>query len=353
MRHGISDVASYGFVGYGLAISAVFGEREEAAAFGELAVALNARFKNQALAAKIAHINGALIIPWVRPLPEAIAQLDTAYELSTKSGDMVYECYAATGQVNILFCESPDLAVLQAKAEWAREVCARRKVADHVARAEAFRRYALTLRGLTPDVLDLGTAESSDAEFRASLDERVAPTARFYYCLCTAALEYHFGRAARARELLAGTETWSPLGIVTSLELCFLDALVAAREHDEARGRLDRWALRRRVAGSVKKLEAWARSSPANFEAHALVAAAELRRIRGRAAAATACFERAVRAARTGGTVQREALACELAAAHARAIGDAPSSERYTRAAIDAYRRWGAKAKVDALLTDR
>jgi predicted ATPase len=353
MDHGVCDVSSYAFVGYGLAISAVFGEREEAAAFGEVALALNERFGNQELAAKIAHINGALITPWVRPLPAAIAQLGTAYELSKKSGDMVYECYAATGQVNILFCESPELAALQAKAEWAREVCARRKVADHVARAEAFRRYALTLRGLTPSVRDLGTAESSDAEFLATLDERSAPTARFYYCLCTAALEYHFGSVARARSLLASTAWWSPLGLVTSLELCFLDALVAAREHDDARDGLRRSALRRRVARCVTRLEAWARSSPANFEAHALIAAAELKRIRGRAAAASECFERAVTAARTRGTVQREALASELAAAHARAIGDAASSDRHTRAAIDAYRRWGANAKVDALRPDR
>jgi hypothetical protein len=263
-----------------------------------------------------------------------------------KVGDTTYECYSAVVLSIIAFCESRALGAVQKEAEWAREVSARRKDRAMVGVPDCHARHAATLRGLTPGVNDLGTAASTDTEFRASLSDEVTPTALFYYQLCNADLAYHFGDAARARGLLteAKKRTQGIFGLPTTVELSFLDALVAAREHDTA-SFLSRFSLRWRVGRELRKLRAWAKSCPANFDAHAAIIEAELARIRGQRRAAE-CFGRAVRIAKEHGDAKREALALEL---WARGEGGAPAARARTAEAIDAYRRWGALAKADAL----
>jgi hypothetical protein len=198
-------------------------------------------------------------------------------------------------------------------------------------------------------VLDLGTSSSSDADFRASLSDEVTPTALFYYQFCSADLAYHFGDPGRARALLqeAKKRTQGIFGLPTTVELSFLDALVAAREHAQA-SFFARFARRRSVARELRRLGAWARSCPSNFAVHAAIVEAELARIRGDEQAGD-CFERAVAIAREHGDAKREALALELWAADTRLRGDADGAAERTRSAIEAYRRWGALAKAAAL----
>jgi predicted ATPase len=351
MRFGVSNVSSYGFGGYGLVLSAAFGNREEGAAFAQFALTLNERFQNLDLTSKLRMIAG-MLVPWVRPFAEAKEHLRMGYETALKIGDTTYECYCAVVLSIASFCESTDLAAVQSDAEWARDVSVRRKERAMIGVPDAHARHAATLRGLTPSLLDLGTTDSPDAELRASLSDSATPTALFYYQFCTADLAYHFGSAATARALLreAKKRTEGIFGLPTTVELHFLDALVAAREHDLAetpwRARL---ALRLAVHGALRKLKAWATSCPANFEAHALIIEAELARIRGNGARADACFERAITAARTHRSPRREALALELAAAHARATGETAKAEERRLEAVAAYRRWGASAKADVL----
>jgi predicted ATPase len=351
MRFGVTNVSSYGFGGYGLVLSAAFGKREAGAAFARFALDLNERFENLALTSKLQMIAG-MLVPWVRPFADAKAHLRDGYEVALKIGDTTYECYCAVVLSIVSFCESNDLAAVQADAEWARDVSVRRKERAMIGVPESHARHAATLRGLTPNLLDLGTAESPDAEFRASLSDSATPTALFYYQLCTADLAYHFGSVREARTILREAEkrTEGIFGLPTTVELHFLDALVAAREHDLAGTPwLARLGLRLRVHGALRKLKAWARSCPANFEAHALIVEAELARIRGQGARADECFERATSAARTHGSARREALALELSAAHARAAGDTAKAGQRTTEATSAYERWGALAKVEAL----
>jgi predicted ATPase len=351
MRFGVTNVSSYGFGGYGLVLSAAFGKREEGAAFAGFALTLNDRFQNLALTSKLQMIAG-MLVPWVRPFADAKEHLRSGYEVALKIGDTTYECYCAVVLSIVSFCESNDLETVQADAEWARDISVRRKERAMIGVPEAHARHAATLRGLTPSLLDLGTADSPDSEFRASLSDSGTPTALFYYQLCSADLAYHFGSVTDARALLreANRRTEGIFGLPTTVELHFLDALVAAREHDLAGAKWHtRLGLRLRVRAAARKLRAWARSCPHNFAAHALIVEAELARIRGRSAQADACFERAIAAARAHGSARREALAMELGAAHARAAGDEAKADERRRDAVSAYRRWGALAKADAL----
>src|SRR5205823_4821869 len=154
---------------------------------------------------------------------------------------------------------------------WARDIGLRRKDLDMAGVPDAHARYAAALRGEASGHVDLGREGSTDAEFRESLGDS-APTATFYYYFCNAELAYLFGDAARADALLdeARARTQVIFGLPTTVELCLLECLVAARLHDSAH-LASRLRLRAQVAKRARRLCAWARCCAANFEPHYLI----------------------------------------------------------------------------------
>lgn len=343
IRFGLSPVSAYAFATYGVVLSGAFGRHLEAAELGRLSLEMNTRLENDRLAPQLHVISGVFLAPWVEPVPDARKLLERAYALAVEQGNTTYECYAACGVSHLGTLEARDLAEHQRRAEWAYEVCSRRKDWNMAGSVMSHINYLSTLRGERP--LDLaGGAEVPDA-FRALVgDIEHAPSAYDAHWEFRGWLAYLFGANDVARACLRKKLPQAHFAHLTSVDLCLLDCLVSARAHDTARwGR--RVALRARLAWGVRRLEAWARSAPKNFEPHHLIARAELARVRGEGAARER-FQMAIASARTHGAVLREAMALELAARHAEAIADGGAAGLRADA-VEAYRRCGAVAKAE------
>ncbi|APR80872.1 Hypothetical protein A7982_06219 [Minicystis rosea] len=117
---------------------------------------------------------------------------------------------------------------------------------------------------------------------------------------------------------------------------------------DDARG--DARAARLAEARAwMAKLATWAEHCPASFAHKRDLVAAEIARIEGDPWSAQELYERASEGARAEGLTHAEALAEDLAGR----FHLARASRRYARlhlhAAVSAYARWGATAKVDAM----
>jgi hypothetical protein len=347
MRHGASDVSSYGFTTYGVILEGAFGKLAEAAAFGRLGLALHERLRNESLGAKLYLINGQFLTPWVHPLAESQALLRTAYGIATSQGDTVYEAYAACSLSHLSFIESRDLGAHVEVTEWAREVCERLKDRNMAGSVASHRRYLATLRGEIPVV----TAAEVAPEFSARVGDRAtSPSAYDAHWEASAWIAYLFGDPSAAAACLAsgrGLEQ-AHFGHPTSIDLCFLECVVAAKLHDAASWPR-RVVLRWKMARCVRRLRAWAESSPWNFEPHHLIARAELARVRGDAAEADACLASAAEAVRARGGGVREGLALELASENAARRGEGERAATLREAALMAYRRCGAEAKARAL----
>jgi predicted ATPase/serine/threonine protein kinase len=349
LRLGLSDVSSYGFAGYGLVMTGAFGKHAEAHQLGELALALDRRFGNDRLSSRLYFVSGTYLAPWALPFAEAKQRIKKGCELGNRYGDAAYEAYSAATLSMMSLNEARDLAEQQACAEWARGITDLRRDRGMTGMVITHQRYYATMRGLTDDVLSLSTDESSDETFRASLSDET-PLALFYYYLLRAELSYLFGDAARAEELLADAEPWVPgiFGVPTAVELNLLHVLVDAKQCEGAPWPT-RLRRRRAMARRIKRLARWARACPENFEAQYLIACAEQARVAGDDDTACAKFEAAIVSARRHDAVKREALALELAARHSRALGETGKASAQLAEAIDAYRRWGAEARVDHL----
>jgi signal transduction histidine kinase/CheY-like chemotaxis protein len=107
--------------------------------------------------------------------------------------------------------------------------------------------------------------------------------------------------------------------------------------------------LSRRVRGAIRELKKWSRHAPMNFRHKWRLLEAERYRAKGRFREAAYEFERAIQEAGRNGYVLDEALALERAAGFFRESGQTDPAAAHLRKARDAYRRWGARAKVLAL----
>jgi serine/threonine protein kinase len=349
IRFGVSAVSSYAFATYGVVLSGAFGKCAEAAATGRLAIALNDRFGNANLEPSLYLINGTFLAPWVQPFAEAKALLQTAYERAVKYGDATYEVYAACALSHISAIEAVDLPAHEQVSEWARVVCTRRKDWNMVGSVVSHLLYLTVLRGT--EAPDFTRGATLDPNFLALAgDAKKAPSAHDGYFQFNAWIAYLFGETEIAAACLVETRKLAQAHFahLTTLDLCFLECLVAAKLHDRAswwkRARL-RWSLARRV----RALRTWAAGCPQNFETHYRIALAELTRVRGDAWAAETRFEEAIAATRAHGSVLREGLALELAMDLARQQGQAAKAAALRTEAIAAYRRCGANAKAKRL----
>lgn len=346
-ERGLDEMSPIGLLAYGITLAVAFGKYREAAAFGRLAIELADQDKHPRIIGAVHCGNALLIQPWVVGFARSFEQGEKAREISHACGATLYEAFSVITATFLSMAMGRDIEHTQRCAERAREFGSFCKIDVVVEAMEAYGRHASALRGQTSSLADVSLPGSSQTAFLASLGEYHG---RVWMDLILAELSYMAGDLSRAETHLRAfhRRSISVIGTPATADIWLLSALVAARGHELASvvGRIKHVA---QVARAARKLSVWARHCPEGFEPHAGIARAELARIRGRVAQAAEAYERAITAARTYDAPKREAIACELAARHARARGSGAAAERYRRMAIDAYRRWGATAKAQML----
>lgn len=329
LKHGVSKVSSMGFAGLGLLLAGAFDKYAEAAASLRLALKLNARFKNDALAPELLFLDGHYVSPWTERFAQGVAQLTRASELAAQQGNTAIEGYAAAAFALTSYQEGTALADLQQLSERALAIATHRGMADMATVSKTLSEYASILRGLSADDVNREPASGTQG---------VAP---WIHNQCAAELAFLTDDLDRAERFAREAGKRAPLGVPTTIELFLLNILIAARRYGRAplaeRPRLV-WA----AVKQLRKLRSCAQSCPENFESYYLIGLGELLRIGGRARNAERAFARAAESARAQGSLKREALALDLGARHAVQQGDAKLARSLQERAADAYRRWGA-----------
>ena len=105
-------------------------------------------------------------------------------------------------------------------------------------------------------------------------------------------------------------------------------------------------ALRAEADALMARIDQWSRSCPTNFAHKDRLVRAIAEHTSGNTPGAISLLADAAEAAAASGFVQHEALAHELAAQIHDADGDQAAVRHEVEAALDAYARWGAMAKV-------
>ena len=340
VEHGHADVAAFAYVSYGLMLAMILGDARTSRAFFDLAVLLEDRVESPALRARTSWTLGACAPPFV-PLRSALPFVERALAHSLESGDIPYISYSLHLDVALRYWTGEPLASV--REAWEKATAILPDVRDPIAT------HTLVAIGRMLTALEGRGGEFDETSFLATVDPQFGYAACMHHALRT----QHFllqGDLDAALAWAERTEAHMAAGMWLYLETfaTFVVALVYSMRLAGA-GEAERARLGERLAPHLTKLAGWVALFPDNYLSLHRFVRAEVEAAEGRHGEARELYDEAIESARKNGFVHHEALACERAALYY--IGrDKPELGRaYLEAAMRAYSRWGATAKVRAL----
>ncbi|MET0285889.1 MAG: AAA family ATPase, partial [Polyangiales bacterium] len=340
LEHGNSPDCAVGYMVFGTIFQGgILGRYQTGHDFGQLALALVDKYKNERQRAEVSFVVGYFGIAWLRPALEAERLWRTAFEAGRATGDLFHMGCAAAGRMMSYAMRGVPLPVVESESAELSDVLARHGLREQLAVVTSVRQLARDLRGRTGVCGSWQEAGYDDAGQLAALSSFGAR--HFAHCcrLLRAESLYLWGRLDEAESMLRAAEQIAPEsnGMLHSAEHVFLQALVGAGRAQGMRDALSVWRAER-------KLRAWAGRCPDNFAHKAALVRGEALRLSGRKQAALASYARAAELAARHGYVQVEAIAHRLAAR----LGEAGQQEL----AREAFRRWGADALATRQVTE-
>ena len=347
LDHGQARASAPGLAYFGWVLAGHLGEPAAGEAFGHLAQTMAEAAHGGNDLGRIAFWRG-LIAMWCRPWQEVVRRLQQALDSARAEGDLGTACFACGHLVTTLLFAGRPVDEVVARAEELLPQVQRARFPDLAEDLISLRDAACRLRGdpipATPPVLvpDTELAPPAAGELRAAF---VALRRLMVDCvlgdLPSARLQAR--RADASRAAVKGT-------LLEHLHVVY-GALAVAGDQDTATP-ADSAAL----DAAVQQVEHWARHNPDAFGPWRSLLQAERQRLGGDALQALAGFEAAARQAAALGLPHVQALSMERAARVAGQLQLPTAAEACRQAAIAAYERWGAWAKLrrlDAAVIDR
>jgi PAS domain S-box-containing protein len=297
-------------------------------------------------AARVHHSMAVCGIHWFRPIEQCIAQERQACREAGEAGDVEIGTFAFLGVLCARLETAERLGDLAAEVEQALHVAEKNAHAAARAVFEVFGEFVACLRH-----------EPGGDGFVASAPEEAID--REALRLHPMAYAHRLALRALAAALLADWPAALRLSRLagTVLELLSCNHLFALQRHVHAlalcqavraAGAGDRERLRSELSPLVKWVERRAADAPMNFGGWCDLLHALQAWIAG-APGAAAAFESAIEHAQRHGRPYHHALANELAAQFHEAEGAGLACRSYRAVAVEAYRRWGAAAKLERL----
>jgi PAS domain S-box-containing protein len=352
LEHGNSDGAPLNYAGMAMIAGGRFGHYDESYRLGKMACELIERRGLKHFGART-YVAFAIVIPWTRPLTEAIDPLHRAFQLAKDHGDPTYASLASRGLSTVLIALGHPLDQFEREAQDSLDFVQR--YGFFLDRLSAPLALARTLRGRTAKFGSLDDGGFTERSFEQRITGQ--PSRAFLECYYwTRKLQARFfaGDYVSAIDAVDKVEKWyatSPALSLFPLEKaeCHLYAALSRAAWCEPMGPDPYAKHQEALRGHERHLQDLATNCPQNFGDRAALVGAEIARIEGRPLDAMDFFERAIASARTNGFVHNEALAYELAARFYEARGFEEVAHLYLQNARRAYARWGADGKVRQL----
>jgi predicted ATPase/signal transduction histidine kinase len=349
LRHGITPESGGAFVRFGMILGEARDDFASGYAVSQEGLTLARRRGDARQECRAAFAFAFHMSHWKDPFRVTDALYRRAAAAAFASGELEYAAFSRQYAATHRFVMGAELDQVALDVEDALGFA--RKIEHHnaIQSLELLRQAVRRLQGRTR-----GTGFDDDtfdaACFLAEV-ERTEPALRCRYEIHALQIAYLFGdvAGARARSVAAAAHLDAARGTVVIPEHNVYTSLALAASCDGATGE-ERRALLVEIAANQRRLGRWAKSCPENYRHKHRLVAAEVARIEGRPLdEALDLYEQAIEGARREGCLQDEALARELAGRCLHARGRRTTASFHLRAAIQAYARWGATAKVQAL----
>ncbi|WP_437338027.1 AAA family ATPase [Sorangium sp. So ce394] len=347
LRHGSSPMASVAYVYHGFYLAAFWGQPHEGYRIVRMGVALNDRYRVDAIRAKL-DFNYGVVMNLSRPQREALEVLQRARVAGMETGDFMFASASSNIVAQMKLSLEGELRRVREDVGGFLRFTSRTKDALSTAVQTVARQVIQNLEGRT---LDRGTLSDAGFDEDALVPKLegvgFAIVAGFYYTN-KLALAYLYGdhegalRMARRAQERARALTGQYIGIVDlPLYTCLTLLALGPRASGEEGG-----ALAEMLASNHDKLAVLARNCPELRHLELLVRA-ERARVAGEALEPILeLYQQASHAAEQAGYVRYRALVSELCGRFLASRRMPWLARSCLVEAYQAYARWGATAKL-------
>ena len=352
LRHGHSELSSYGYMAYGRILARTSRRYPEAYAFGKLALDLDARLNRGGLRCKLSYFFGTFL-HLMEPLRTVLPYFHRAIDAGIESGDLQYASFACCNALAIQLALGEDLRELEEQATRFIALAAQARDALGSAFLAAGRQAIRNLTGSTEGRQTLSDGVFDERSFAAALTAPgLSIASAFYHTTKLQLLFLHGDVEGALREArLADEKDTNTQGLHFATELSFYAALaVAAQEAPRTPSSRPRKPVP--PGEHARRVEAWTDDCPANFRHKHALLAAERARLDGDEIEAMARYDEAIEAARDNEFPRDEALANELCARFHLQRNRRKVARAYMTDAYYGYLRWGATAKAEDIARD-
>jgi predicted ATPase/GAF domain-containing protein len=352
LERGNNDIAPVSYAAMGMIASARFGDHERGYRFAKMACDLVERRGLSHFAGRV-YNRYSVVVPWTRPLLEAIEPARRGFQLAAQHGEPAFASYACRNLVSVLLARGHPLE--QVEHEAGQGLAFVLPFGFYLDRVSAPLALVRTLRGKTATFGSLDDGRFTEKSFEERATGEPARTfLECYYWLRKLQARFFAGDYVSALTAAEEVGRWYArsaslsLHVVEKSEYQFFAALShAASCQPTGSAPYDRHE--EVLKTHARELRNLAASCPDNFEARATLVGAEIARLEGRERDAERLYEAAVTSARENELIHDEALANELAARFYAARSLDRIARVYLRDARDGYRQWGADGKVRQL----
>jgi predicted ATPase/signal transduction histidine kinase/CheY-like chemotaxis protein len=337
MDHGLLPLAATACGGYAALVCGLYQDIERGYRYGALAMRLVERFPDPQVEVQVGDQFYAFVTPWIQPLGDAVEPLRALVQRGLEAGDFEFGMFCACHYLFYQIVLGVPLESLHREALAYIALIERHHMVFQSDWARIFEREIRALAGLPAPENEPGPPVYSP-EFLMR-----------YEWNAQAMLSYIMGDHAAAlaitQQSVEQEEMYLSLLLLAEQEFCRSLAILTALPDDPERAR----TLLAEVERNQARLDHWAARAPMNFRHQHTLIEAERARVRGDHDLAMAAYDDAIDGAHELGRLRDEALACERAASFYTALGRKRFARMYLAEACDAYRRWGAHAKVRQL----
>ncbi|MBO3459600.1 trifunctional serine/threonine-protein kinase/ATP-binding protein/sensor histidine kinase [Aetokthonos hydrillicola Thurmond2011] len=351
MNHGNISISALGYSTYGLFLGAVAGDIEQGYEFGELALNLLSKFKDKKIESRILFITSVFIVHWKVHARETLKLLQNAYSTGWETGSLMELSYAAYGYGYHAYFIGYELPKLE------QEITAYSKVLEKLHQQtqfnynEVYRQIVLNLLDQTACPYILFGEPDKEQEFLARFQQTNDKTGLWHFFVNKLILCYWFQEFELALEFIERAKHYSSCGkgmfnIAAFNFYASLTWLAVLPKYPKS----EQENILRQVTANQKNLQEWTSHNPYNHLHKFYLVEAERSRVLGQYLEAMKNYDLAIFLAKENGYIQEEGLSNELCAKFYLDWGKEKIAQTYMQEAYYCYARWGAKAKIDALL---
>ncbi|MBH8578323.1 AAA family ATPase [Nostocaceae cyanobacterium CENA369] len=348
-QYGHSADSAFPYAGYGI-ILCLIGELEAGYQFGQLALKLLERFKDQTFKARTYVMYQLFLKHWNEPLRDTSSFYLQAYQSGIETGDLEYAASAMVSYAYALYLSGVEL--IDAKKEMAKAITATSQTQQeaYLHWTQIYMQAILNLMGqadnpcrLIGEVYD----EQKMMPVHLAAKDRTAMMHAYSHKLPLCYLFQEFRQAVENADQFEeyAANAGSSFILPTTYLYDTLARLAVYPHVSEA----ERKEILRKVAAKQEKMELWAKQAPMNFLHKFYLVEAERARVLGKDSEAREYYDRAITLAHENEYLNEEALAYELAGKFYLARNQNHVARHYLQDAYYTYQCWGAVAKVKNL----